>query len=73
MLLSDEHFSVDGTLIEAFASTKPKDEADCRRRAGATRSATSTARSAATRLTPRPDARLYRKGRGKEAKLWATF
>ena len=57
-LLSDEHFSVDGTLIEAWASMKsfrPKDgsgEPPARR--AATASATSTARSAATRRTPRP-------------------
>ena len=78
-LLSDEHFSVDGTLIEAWASMKsfkPKAEAATSRRAmraaGAMPSATSTARGGATTRTPRPPIRtrrLYRKGRGKEAKL----
>jgi hypothetical protein len=51
-LLSHEHFSVDGTLIEAWASMKsfvPKDPA-----AGATPIATFTARSARIRRTPRP-------------------
>jgi len=74
-LLSTEHFSVDGTLIEAWASMKsfkPKDgpdeppaggrnvEADFHgeRRSNATHASTTDA-----------DARLYRKGSGKEAKL----
>jgi transposase len=74
-LLSTEHFSVDGTLIEAWASMKsfkPRDhdkppsvpgrnaEADFR---GETRS------NATHASTTDPDARLYRKGAGKEAKL----
>jgi transposase len=81
-LLSSDHFSVDGTLIEAWASMKsfrPKQasghpsgggsssghggrntEADFHdeKRANATHSSTSD-----------PQAKLYRKGRGKEAKL----
>ena len=75
-LLSTEHFSVDGTLIEAWASMKsfrPQDgsgeppsdggrnaEANFR---GETRS------NASHVSTTDPDARLYRKGAGKEAKL----
>ena len=74
-LLSTEHFSVDGTLLEAWASTKsfrPKDgsgpppdqgrngEQDFH---GQNRSNDTHA------STTDPDARLYRKGRGKEAKL----
>ncbi len=58
--LSAEHFSVDGTLIEAWASMKsfrPRAAAASRRRPGATASATSTARSVATRRTPRPPTR----------------
>jgi len=58
--LSSEHFSVDGTLLEAWASHKSfkrKDDpapADPHRRAATSRP-TSTARSAATRRTsPRP-------------------
>jgi transposase len=67
-LLSEEHFSVDGTLIEAWASMKsfrPKDGSGeppapgrnslPQRRLGA--NATSTARSAATKRTPRPRSR----------------
>ncbi len=75
-LLSTEHFSVDGTLIEAWASMKsfkPRDgsnepptgggrngEADFR---GSKRSNETHA------STTDPDARLYRKGPGKEARL----
>jgi transposase len=77
-LLSDEHFSVDGTLIEAWASMKsfkPKDEADDGPPAsGGGRNAERdfhgekrTNDSHAS--TTDPDARLFRKGRGKEAKL----
>ena len=74
-LLSTEHFSVDGTLIEAWASMKsfrPKDgsgeppgpgrngESDFhgQKRANDTHESTTD-----------PDAKLYRKGPGKEAKL----
>ena len=75
-LLSMDHFSVDGTLIEAWASMKsikpkggsepPADgggrnaEADFhgQKRSNETHASTSD-----------PDARLYRKGQGKEAKL----
>ena len=70
-LLSTEHFSVDGTLIEAWASMKsfrPKDgpPADSNgwngfrgeRRSNDTHASTTD-----------PDARLARKGKGREAKL----
>jgi transposase len=74
-LLSDEHFSVDGTLIQAWASMKsfrPKDgsgeppapgrngERDFHgeQRANGTHASTSD-----------PEARLFRKGKGKEARL----
>jgi transposase len=76
-LLSDEHFTVDGTLIEAWASlksVKPKDAAEPppppddpgnptvnfhgERRTNATHQRTTD-----------PEARLARKGAGKEAKL----
>lgn len=67
-LLSDEHFSVDGTLIEAWASHKsfkPKDDQDgdgtdfhdTKRKNDTHQSATD------------PDSRLYRKAAGKESKL----
>lgn len=80
-LISNDHFSVDGTLIEAWASmksVKPKDgpmdirgeppadgggrnpDADFhgQKRGNETHASTTD-----------PDARLYRKGKGKEAKL----
>src|SRR4051794_18741156 len=74
-LLSDEHFSVDGTLIQAWASMKsfrPKDgrgeppgpgrNGECHfhgeKRSNETHASASD-----------PEARLYRKGKGKEAKL----
>jgi len=75
-LLSDEHFTVDGTLIEAWASLKsfqkkdgppqstPDDQGNPtvdfhgEKRTNQTHQSTSD-----------PDARLYRKGVGKEAKM----
>ena len=67
-LVSDEHFSVDGTLLEAWASHKsfrPKDGSDDggddfhgQKRSNDTHASTTD-----------PDARLIRKGNGKEAKL----
>src|SRR5437879_9199639 len=76
-LLSDEHFTVDGTLIEAAASLKsfrPKDQSPSdeppddpgnptvnfhgERRSNATHQSTTD-----------PEARLAKKGRGKEAHL----
>ena len=75
-LLSDEHFSVDGTLIEAAASLKsfrrrdgdpptktddpgnPSVDFHGERRANATHQSTTDS-----------EARLFRKGKGKEAKL----
>jgi transposase len=55
-LLSQEHFSVDGTLIQAWASMKSfrqKDGADEPPGLGGTASATSIRRSARTRRMPR--------------------
>lgn len=76
-LLSDEHFTVDGTLIEAYASMKsfvakgkeqvnnddddpsnPSVDFHDEKRSNATHASTTD-----------PDARLMRKGKGKEAKL----
>jgi transposase len=78
-LLSDEHFTVDGTLIEAWASMKsfrPKDgRGDDGPPAGGggrntERDFRGEKRTNATHAsTTDPDARLLRKGRGKEAKL----
>jgi transposase len=75
-LLSTEHFSVDGTLIEAWASMKsfrPKDGSDeppSDDGRNAEVNFRGEVRSNATHASSTdPDARLYRKGRGKEAKL----
>lgn len=67
-LMSDEHFSVDGTLIEAFASHKsfrPKDDSDDdgENFHGSKRS-NDTHESATD-----PEARLCRKGKGQPAQL----
>ena len=75
-LLSDEHFSVDGTLIEAWASMKsfrPKDGGgDDAPRAGrnAERDFRGERRSNATHASASDaDARLYRKGDGQSSRL----
>jgi transposase len=76
-LLSSEHFSVDGTLIEAWASMKsfvPKDGSGTPPTVGGSRNAErdfhgEERRNATHSSTTDPDARLFRKGKGKEAKL----
>jgi len=71
--LSDEHFTVDGTLLEAWASHKSfrrKDGND--RPSGGDREADfhGEKRSNEThRFTTDPDARLYKKSKGVEARL----
>jgi len=75
-LLSDEHFTVDGTLIEAAASLKsfkpkdgdpPSDDGD---RGNPSVDFHGDKRSNAThQSTTDPESRLYKKGKGKEAKL----
>ena len=76
-LLSTDHFSVDGTLIEAWASIKsfrPKDGSDEPPADGSGRNRETDfhgqKRSNDTHASiSDPEARLYRKGAGKEAKL----
>ena len=76
-LLSDEHFTVDGTLIEAWASLKSfkrKDGSDEPPSGGGGRNEEADfhgqKRSNETHAsTTDRDARLFRKGKGKEAKL----
>jgi transposase len=76
-LLSSDHFSVDGTLIEAWASiksVKPKDGSGGPPAQGGGRNAEADfhgqKRSNDSHAsTTDPDARLYRKGKGKETKL----
>jgi transposase len=75
-LLSSEHFSVDGTLIEAWASIKSFRRKDGNDRDGdgpgrnAERSFHKEKRSNEThQSTTDPEARLYKKGDGQPAKL----
>ncbi len=68
-LLSDEHFSVDGTLIEAWASHssfRPKDDSDDSD--GTDFHGEKRCNDTHASVTD-PDARLYKKSAGKEAKL----
>ena len=66
--LSDEHFSVDGTLIEAWASQKSFQKKDGGDDApGQFRGERRTNDTHESKTDP--DARLYRKGNGQEAKL----
>jgi transposase len=71
--LSDEHFTVDGTLIEAWASHKsfrPKDGGEPPSGNGREVDFHRETRSNEThQSTTDPDARLYRKSKGSEAKM----
>ena len=71
--LSDEHFTVDGTLIEAWASHKsfrPKDEEPKPGDGSREVNFHGEARSNSTHpSTTDPEARLYKKSKGSEAKL----
>jgi transposase len=75
-LVSSEHFSVDGTLIEAWASMKsfvPKDGSNPPASGGGHNSERDfhgeKRKNDTHSSTTDPDARLFRKGAGKEAKL----
>ena len=73
-LLSDEHFTVDGTLLEAWASQKsfrPRDDEPPSAGGGnPTVNFHGQRRTNATHgSTTDPDARLYKKARGREARL----
>lgn len=72
-LMSSEHFSVDGTLIEAWASMKsfrPKDEDDDRGDGNGWADFKGQKRSNETHESKTdPEAKLLRKSAGKEAKL----
>jgi transposase len=70
-LLSDEHFSVDGTLIEAWASQRsfrPKDGSD----EGGSNFHGQTRKNDTHQSTTDPDSRLYRKAAGREARRRIT-
>ena len=75
-LLSDEHFTVDGTLLEAWASVKSYQRKDAKNAAppddpgNATVDFHGEKRSNRTHASKTdPDAKMARKGKGKEAKL----
>jgi hypothetical protein len=75
-LLSDEHFTVDGTLIEAWASmksVKPKDGSGQPPSEGSRNPSVEFRGEKRTNdthgSTTDPEARLYRKAKGKETKL----
>ena len=74
-LLSDEHFTVDGTLLEAWASHKSfKPKSDAGRPPDDPKNPTvnfhgETRRNDTHQSTTDPDARLYKKAVGREAKL----
>lgn len=80
-LLSTDHFSVDGTLVEAWASMKSFKPKDGPRGGNGEPPSDSGGRNAESDFhgerrsnethasTTDPDAKLYKKGKGKEAKL----
>lgn len=71
-LLSDEHFSVDGTLIQAWAGQKsfqPKDGGGKGGGGGGADFKGERRSNETHRSTTDEDARLYRKGSGQEARL----
>jgi transposase len=74
-LLSNEHFTVDGTLIEAWASMKsfrPKDDQDPPSSGGRNSEVDfkgEKRKNQTHQSTTDPEAQLLKKGKGKEAKL----
>jgi len=73
-LLSDEHFSVDGTLIEAWASIKSFQPKDGGPKPPVGRNQErdfhgQKLKNETHESVTDPDARLYKKGQGKEAKM----
>jgi transposase len=71
-LMSSDHFSVDGTLIEAWGSLKsfrPKHEDDDRDNNGWSDFKGSSRSNDTHESKTDPDAKLWRKGKGREAKL----
>ena len=75
-LLSDEHFTVDGTLLEAWASVKSYQRKDAKKTVSPDDPGNATVdfhgekRSNQTHQSKTdPDAKMARKGKGKEAKL----
>ncbi len=67
--MSDEHFSVDGTLIEAWASQKSFQKKDSDGRGDGAQFHGDRRSNQTHESKTDPDAKLYRKGSGQEAKL----
>jgi hypothetical protein len=68
-LLSDEHFSVDGTLIEAWASHKSFEPKDADKDDDGSNFHGQKRKNDTHASTSDPDAKLYRKAAGREARL----
>ena len=68
-LMSDEHFTVDGTLIEAWASQKSFQRKDGGTDGDGANFHGQTRKNDTHASTTDPDARLYRKSKGTEARL----
>jgi transposase len=68
-LMSDEHFTVDGTLIEAWASHKSFQRKDGKPDGDGKNFRGQTRRNDTHASTTDPDARLYRKSNGAESRL----
>jgi transposase len=68
-LMSDEHFTVDGTLIEAWASQKSFQRKDGTTGGDGSNFRGQTRRNDTHASTTDPDARLYRKSNGAESRL----
>jgi transposase len=68
-LLSDEHFSVDGTLIEAWASHKSFKPKDADKDDDGSNFHGQKRKNDTHASTSDPDAKLYRKAAGREARL----
>lgn len=68
-LLSDEHFSVDGTLIEAWASYKSFKPKQAKNGDDGSNFHGQTRKNETHQSMTDPEARLYRKADGREAKL----
>src|SRR5262249_53461572 len=68
-LLSDEHFTVDGTLIEAWASQKSFQRKDGKTDGGGKNFRGQTRPNDTHASTTDPDVKLYRKSNGAESRL----
>ena len=68
-LLSDEHFSVDGTLIEAWASQKSFKPRRTKKGDDGSNFHGQVRKNDTHQSTSDPEAKLYRKANGREAKL----